>query len=156
MAAQQSGAQPGQKSADGIGQMMRIPSSNLPPQIPGAVSSHESIPPRLGEHVGATTAAGRLNPVSLSGSGVEDAPPSYEDAMALDMAPVDGRRRDYHLSPSEDITTTATLTAAADTSRSATDITPLENQPPSLSSNVSESRPNTTTTNPRVESSTRR
>ena len=31
----------------------------------------------------------------------EEAPPSYEDAMADDLGPIDGPRRDYHQQPSQ-------------------------------------------------------
>ncbi|KAI9791739.1 MAG: hypothetical protein M1816_003549 [Peltula sp. TS41687] len=48
--------------------------------------SYVSTPPRLGEHIPAGAS---------SDLEADAAPPSYEDAMAEDVGPVDGHRRDY-------------------------------------------------------------
>lgn len=47
--------------------------------------SYVSTPPQLGEHVRPTSSERQA----------DLAPPSYEDAMAEDVGPVDGHRRDY-------------------------------------------------------------
>ena len=47
--------------------------------------SYVTTPPQLGEHV----------PSTSSEFEADSAPPSYEDAMAEDVGPVDGHRRDY-------------------------------------------------------------
>ena len=40
-------------------------------------------------------AAGTLHPIALANATPDEPPPSYEDAMAEDLAPVDGPRREY-------------------------------------------------------------
>ena len=52
-----------------------------------ATPSYSSTPPQPGEH----------GPQTSLGLGTDAAPPSYEDAMAEDIGPVDGRRRDYSM-----------------------------------------------------------
>lgn len=78
-------SRPPEKTSQGPGLAVHPPDTPLTPLTP---SPYTTLPPRLGEHV----------PVHVSGAGEQAGPPSYEDAIAEDMAPVDGRRRDYHVS----------------------------------------------------------
>lgn len=86
MAAQRtSGAQPSSNSSDSR------PSSVRPTQTP--ITPISPLPPSF-----RPAQQGEYMPTpSTSTVKTEDeaAPPSYEDTMAEDMAPVDGRRRDY-------------------------------------------------------------
>ncbi len=66
--------------------------SNLPPpnpvNRPAAGPSRPSAPQPPSDHV-------EPSPSDIP----DEAPPSYEDAMADDLAPIDGPRRDYHQAP---------------------------------------------------------
>ena len=66
---------------------LRPPESvNRPPHSP----SRPSAPPPPSDHI-------EPSPSDIP----DEAPPSYEDAMADELAPIDGPRRDYHQTPSQ-------------------------------------------------------
>ena len=78
----QSAAIPGQPHLST--QIPQSPQSPTVPQTP-ATPSYGQTPPQVGSISG---------PQPIDG---DEAPPSYEDAMADDLAPVDGPRRDYNI-----------------------------------------------------------
>ncbi len=70
---------------------MRMWSIELqPPETPISPVPHGLGPPKLGEYAPPT-----VSPAGADHEGA--APPSYEDTIAEDLAPVDGRRRDYSI-----------------------------------------------------------
>ncbi|KAI9885114.1 MAG: hypothetical protein M1823_003082 [Watsoniomyces obsoletus] len=84
-------SRPPEKTSQGPGLAVHPPDTPLTPLTPLTPTVSANMPPRIGEHVPA-------NVSGAGGVGEQAGPPSYEDAMAEDMAPVDGRRRDYHVS----------------------------------------------------------
>lgn len=66
-----------------------------PVSFPPATNNQQAIPPRPIRPSGVP--AGPITPQTTDPNlpGFEEPPPSYEDAVAADMAPVDGPRPDY-------------------------------------------------------------
>jgi hypothetical protein len=85
-----SGVAPPQALLDAMAAASLQPSSSKPKLQPSQPAENESdrppMPPRP---------SGEPVPVN-SGDAYDDAPPSYEDAMADHLSPVDGPRREYH------------------------------------------------------------
>lgn len=82
-----------------IARMNTDPSSNTtrpprPVSFPPA-NNPNAIPPRPARPSGAAAAPATPQTTDPNLPGFEEPPPSYEDAVAADMAPVDGPRPDY-------------------------------------------------------------